>query len=108
MARFDGPISKNPAERFQKNRVGYLENFVTQVQVNNKRLIEQVRVLSEIARQPVHYYAPQNPTSSDLHIPPLAPFSGAATTLPDFKIKLHNFFSGSLGVRNGLNADRWN
>ena len=92
MAQFDGPLPENPAEQFQHDRVGNLENFVTQVKADNQRLIEQVRVLSEIARQPVHYYAPQNPTSFDLHIPPPAPFIGAAKTLPDFKIKLHNFF----------------
>ena len=98
MAQIDGPIPKNPAEQFQQDRVGNLEKIVRQVQADNQRLIEQVRVLSEIARQPVHYYAPQNPTSSHLHIPSPAPFTGAATTLPDFKIKLHNFFSGSLGL----------
>ena len=59
MSQFDGPIPKNPAEQFQQDRVGNLENFVTQVEADNQRLIEQVRVLSEIARQPVHYWAYQ-------------------------------------------------
>ena len=91
MAQFDSSIPENPAEQILQDRVCNLENCVTQVQGDNHRLVEQVRLLSEIARQPVHYYAPQNPTSADLHIPPPTPFNGAATTLPDFKIKLHNF-----------------
>ena len=98
MAHFDSSFPENPAEQILQDRVCNLENFVTQVQGDNHRLVEQVRLLSEIARQPVHYYAPQNPTSADLHIPPPTPFNGAATTLPDFKIKLHNFFSGSPGL----------
>ena len=98
MAQFDSSIPENPAEQILQDRVCNLENGVTQVQGDNHRLVEQVRLLSEIARQPVHYYAPQNPTSADLHIPPPTPFNGAATTLPDFKIKLHNFFSGSPGL----------
>ena len=56
--------------------------------------------LVKLQDSPVHYYAPQNPTSADLHIPPPTPFNGAPTTLPDFKIKLHNFFSGSPGLHD--------
>ena len=78
--------------------MGNLEYFLTQLQSDNQRLVEEVRVLSDNQRQPIHYYALGNPTVADLHIPPPAPFNGAATTLPDFKIKLHNFFSGSPGL----------
>ena len=98
MAHFDNQIPDNPDQHFQQDRIGNLEYFVTKVQAGNQRLVEQVRVLSEIARQPVHYYASQNPTFFDLHIPPPLPFNGAATDLPDFKIKLHNFFRGSPGL----------
>ena len=80
MAHFDSSFPKNPAEQILQDRVCNLENFVTQVQGDNHRVVEQVRLLSEIARQPVHYYAPQNPNSADLHIPPPTPFNGAATT----------------------------
>ena len=98
MAHFDNQIPNNPDQQFQQDTIGNLEYFVTKVQADNQRLVEQVRVLSEIARQPVHHYAPQNPTSSDLHIPPPPPFNGAPTNLPDFKNKPHNFFSGNPGL----------
>ena len=98
MAQFDNQMPKNPDQQFQRDRVGNLEYFLTQLQSDNHRLVEEVRVLSDNQRQPIHYYALRNPTAADLHIPPPAPFNGAATALPDFKIKLHNFFSGSLGL----------
>ena len=96
MAQFDNQMPKNPDQQFQRDRVGNLEYFLTQLQSDNQRLVEEARVLSDNQRQPIHYYAPGNPTTADLHNPPLAPFNGAATTLPDFKIKLHNFFQRQL------------
>ena len=98
MAQFDIQIPKNLDQQFQQDRVGNLEYFFTQFQSDNRRLVEEVRVLSDNQRQPIHYYAPRNPTAADLHILPLAPFNGAATALPDFKIKLCIFFSGSPGL----------
>ena len=98
MAQFDNQIPKNLDQQFQRDRVGNLEYFFTQLQSDNQRLVEEVWVLSDNQRQPIHSYAPENPTAADLHIPPPAPFNGATTALPDFKIKLHNFLSGSLGL----------
>ena len=80
MAQFDNQMPENPDQQFQRIRVGNLEYFLTQLQLDNQTLVEEVRVLRDNQRQPIHYYAPGNPT---------------ATALPDFKIKLHNFFSGS-------------
>ena len=93
MAQFDNQLPKNPDQQFQRDRVGNLEYFLTQLQSDNQRLVEEVRVLSDNQRQPIHYYAPGNPTAADLHIPHPAPFNGAATTLPDFKIKFHKFLA---------------
>ena len=98
MAQFDNPIPKNPDQQFQRDRVGNLEYFLTQLQSDKQRLVEEVRVLSDNQRQPIHYYAPGNLTAADLHLPPPALFNGAATALPDFQIKLHNFFSVSPGL----------
>ena len=92
MAQFDNQIPKNQDQQFHQDRVGNLEHFFTQLQSDNWRLVEDVRVLGDNQRQPIHYYAPGNFTAADLHIPPPAPFNEAATALPDFKLKLHNFF----------------
>ena len=49
MAHFDSSFPENPAEQILQDRVCNLENFVTQAQGDNHRLVEQVRLLSEIA-----------------------------------------------------------
>ena len=88
MAHFDTSFPENPAEQILQDRVCNLEIFVTQVQGDNHRLVEQVRLLVKLQDSPSIITLPKIPLPLTYTSPPLLHLMGL---LQPYQISKLNF-----------------